>query len=83
MGKFSTSEVIGQKPHRGGGGGWEKVETPPVPLGLNLIVFVTARDIHGLLTLSSRLQIHKYAIEIALNLKQGFKGAKYRIIFVS
>ena len=33
---------------------------------LNLIVFVTARDIHGFLTLSSRLQIHENAIEIDL-----------------
>ena len=36
-----------------------------------------ARDIQGFQTLSSRLQIHENAIEIGLNLKQGFKGAKY------
>ena len=50
---------------------------------LNLIVFVTTLDIHGFLTLSSRLQIHENAIEIALDLKQDFKGAKYPIIFGS
>ena len=50
---------------------------------LNLIVFVTARDTDGFLTLSSRLQIHENATEIAWNLKQGFKGAKYPIVFGS
>ena len=39
---------------------------------LNLIVFVTARDIHGFLTLGSRLQIHENAIEIAFNLIEDF-----------
>ena len=39
---------------------------------LNLIVFVTARDIHGFLTLSSRSRIHENAIEIAFNLKEDF-----------
>ena len=37
---------------------------------------MTARDIHDFLTLSSQLQIHENAIEIGLNLKQGFNGAK-------
>ena len=44
---------------------------------------MTARDIHSFLTLSSQLQIHENAIEIGLNLKQGFKGAKYPIVFGS
>ena len=52
-------------------------------LSLNLTVFVTACDIHSFLNLSSQLQIHENAIEIALNLKQGFKGAKYPIVFGS
>ena len=39
---------------------------------LNLIVFVTARDIRGFLTLSSRLQIHENATEIAPSLKEDF-----------
>ena len=43
---------------------------------LNLTVFVAARDIHNFMTLSSQLQIHENAIEVGLNLKQGFKGAK-------
>ena len=55
---------------------------PSIPL-LNLTVFVTARDIHSFLTLSSQLQIHENAIEIGLNLKQGFKCAKYPIVFGS
>ena len=42
-----------------------------------------AHDIHSFLTLSNQLQIHENAIEIGLNLKQGFKGAKYPIIFGS
>ena len=50
---------------------------------LNLTVFVTARDIHSFLTLSSQLQIHENSIEIGLNLKQGFKGTKYPIVFES
>ena len=37
-----------------------------------LIVFVTVRDIHDFLTLSSWLQIHENAIEIAFNLKEDF-----------
>ena len=41
-------------------------------LSFKLTVVVTARDIHGLLTLSSRLQIHENAIEIAFNLKEDF-----------
>ena len=44
---------------------------------LNLTVFVTAGDIYSLLILSNQLQIHENAIEIGLNLKQGFKCAKY------
>ena len=44
---------------------------------------MTARDIHGLLTFSSQLQIHENAIEIGLNQKQGFKGTKYPIVFGS
>ena len=39
---------------------------------LNLIVFVTARDIHGFLTLSSLLQIHENATELAFKLKEDF-----------
>ena len=39
---------------------------------LNLIVFVTARDICGFLTLNSRLQIHENATEITFNLKEDF-----------
>ena len=50
---------------------------------LNLTVFVTARDIHGFLTLSSQLQIHENAIETGLNLKRGFKGVKCSIVFGS
>ena len=50
---------------------------------LNLTVFVTAGDIHGFLTHSSQLQIHENAIEVGLNLKQGFKGAKYPIVIGS
>ena len=41
---------------------------------------MTARDIHGFLTLSSWLQINENTIEIAFNLKENFmqrrKGAK-------
>ena len=37
---------------------------------LNSIVFVTARNIHNFLILSSQLQMHENAIEIGLNLKQ-------------
>ena len=33
---------------------------------------MTARDIYGFLTLSSRLQIHENATEIAFNLKEDF-----------
>ena len=44
---------------------------------------MNARDIHGFLTLNSHLQIQENAIEIGLNLKQGFKGAKYQIVFGS
>ena len=36
------------------------------------MVFVTARDIHGFLTLSSRLQIHENAIVITFSLKEDF-----------
>ena len=39
-------------------------------LFLNLTVFVTARDIHSFLALSSQFQIHENAIKIGLNLKQ-------------
>ena len=46
---------------------------------LNSTVFVTARDIYSFLILSNQLQIHENAIEIGLNLKQGFKCAKYPI----
>ena len=46
-------------------------------------VFVTARDICSFLILSNQLQIHKNAIKIGLNLKQGFKCAKYPIVFGS
>ena len=45
----------------------------------NLTAFVTAY----FLTLSSQLQIHENAIEICLNLKEGFKRAKYPIVFGS
>ena len=44
------------------------------------IALVTARDIYSLLILSNQLQIHENAIEIGLNLKQGFKCAKYPIV---
>ena len=54
----------------------------PISL-LNLTVFVTARDIYSSLILSNQLQIHENAIEIGLNLKQGFKCAKYPIVFGS
>ena len=50
---------------------------------LSLTVFVTARDIYSFLTLSNQLQIHENAIKIGLNLKQGFKCAKYPIVFGS
>ena len=46
-------------------------------------VFVTARNIYSFLILSNQLQIHENAIEIGLNLKQGFKCAKYSIVFGS
>ena len=46
---------------------------------LKLTAFVTAY----FLTLSSQLQIHENAIEIGLNLKEGFKRAKYPIVFGS
>ena len=44
---------------------------------------MVAQGINGFLTLSSQLQIHENAIEIGLNLKQGFKGAKCPIFFGS
>ena len=53
------------------------------PSFTRLTVLVTARDIHSFLTLSSQLQIHENDIEIGLNLKQGFKGAKYPFVFGS
>ena len=50
---------------------------------LNLTFSVTACDIYSFLILSNQLQIHENAIEIGLNLKQGFKCAKYPIVFGS
>ena len=50
---------------------------------LCLSVFMTARDIYSFIILNNQLQIHENAIEIGLNLKQGFKCAKYPIVFGS
>ena len=44
---------------------------------------MTAGDIHSFLTLSNQLQIHKNVIEIALNLKQGFKKVLDRLLIVT
>ena len=52
-------------------------------LSFKFNVFVTARDIYSFLILSNQLQIHENAIEIGLNLKQGFKCTKYPIVFGS
>ena len=40
-------------------------------------------DIYSFMILSYQLQIHENATEIGLNLKQGFKCAKYPIVFGS
>ena len=45
-----------------------------------LTVFVTARDIYSFMILSNE---NENAIEIGLNLKQGYKCAKYPIVFGS